>query len=113
MKIPDGFHRHENGNGLVQDTAHVDEFAYVGEDALVSGNACVSGDAWEKSPLYIQGVRHALTNSKHGHISIGCHEHTFEYWQEHYKAIGRVEGYTAEEIEQYGLFIKMFTEIGK
>jgi UDP-3-O-[3-hydroxymyristoyl] glucosamine N-acyltransferase len=154
-EVPQGFHVHSNGGGLVQDTCTVDSSAYVGPDARVSGNAQVSGDAqvygnarvsgnaqvsgdarvsgnaqvygdaqvygnarvsgnaWVSSPLYIQGTKHALTNSKYGHIAIGCHEHTFEYWQEHYKAVGRAEGYTTEEIEQYGLFIQIFSKIGK
>ena len=124
-KIPDGFHKHKNGGGLVANTAYVDDSvfingnarvsgnAWVSGDARVSGNAQVFGDAWACSPLYIQGTKHALTNSRHGYISIGCHENTFEYWQAHYKAIGRAEGYTAEETEQYGLFIQIFVKIGK
>ena len=118
-KAPEGYHFHKNGGGLIQDTAVVDASVYVGPnarvsgDAQVSGNARVSGNAWVSSPLYIQGTKHSMTNSRYGYIAIGCHEHTFEYWQEHYKAIGRAEGYTKEEIEQYGLFIQMFSKIGK
>ena len=112
-KVPEGFHKHTNGGGTVQDTAHVEESVYVGPDARVFGDARVSGDAWVFSPLYIQGPRHALTNCKYGYIQIGCHCNTFAYWQKHYKAIGRAEGYTEEEIEQYGLFIQMFAKIGK
>ncbi len=173
MKIPEGYHVHKNGGGLVQDTTHVDESVFIGcdaqvsgdarvsgyarvsgdaqvfgdarvsgnaqvsgdawvsgdaqvsgnarvsgnaqvsGDAQVSGNARVFGDAWVSSPLYIQGTRHTLTNSRYGYVTIGCHEHTFEYWQENYESIGREEGYTTEEIEQYGLFIQMFIKIGK
>jgi len=112
-EIPEGYHIHKNGGGLVEDTVTIDETVYIGPDAQVSGNAQVSGDAWVSSPLYIQGTKHSLTNSKYGHIAIGCHENTFAYWQEHYKAIGRAEGYMKEEIEQYGLFIQMFVKIGK
>ena len=54
---PDGWHRHKNGGGLVQDTAHVDDSAWV------YGNAWVYGDAWVKSPTYIQGSRRDFTNS--------------------------------------------------
>ncbi len=107
MSVPAGWHQHANGGGLIQNTALVDETAQV------SGNAQVSGYAWDTRPLYIAGVRHGLTNSRWGHLTIGCHEHTFEYWQEHYRAIGRAEEYTKEEIEQYGLFIQLFAKIGK
>jgi len=134
---PADWHQHKNGGGWVYKTAKVEESAYlhptsiVYGNARVSGNAQVSGDAWVygnarvygnaqvsgnawvSSPLYIQGTRHSLTNSKYGYIKIGCYEHTFTYWQEHYKAIGRAEGYTPEEIDQYGLFIRLFAKIGK
>ena len=112
-KIPDGFHMHPNGGGLVENTAKVDDSVFVNSNAWVYGNARVSGNAWVSSPLYIQGTKHALTNSRYGYISIGCHEHTFEYWQDNYKTIGYAEGYTSEEIEQYGLFIQIFVKIGR
>ena len=112
-EIPEGWHKHENGGGLVQDTAYVEKSARVSGDVRVYGNAWVSGDAWVSSPLYIQGTRHALTNSRYGHIAIGCHEHTFQYWQENYQTIGIANGYTQAEIEQYGLFIQIFAKIGK
>ena len=34
-----GWHRHPNGGGWVQDTAHVDDTAYVGPKAWVYGSA--------------------------------------------------------------------------
>jgi hypothetical protein len=79
----------------------------------VSGDARVYANAWVSSPLYIQGTKHALTNSRYGYIAIGCHEHPFEYWQNHYQTSGQANGYTPEEIEQYGLFIQMFIKVGK
>lgn len=45
MEAPIGWHPHENGGGLVQDTATVAPTAYVGPDALVYGDAWVLGDA--------------------------------------------------------------------
>jgi hypothetical protein len=101
------------GNAWVYGNARVFGNAWVYGNAQVFGNAQVSGDDWTSSPLYLQGAKHALTNSRYGHIMIGCHEYTFEYWQDHYKAIGRAEGYTKEEIKQYGLFIKLFVKCGK
>lgn len=40
-------------------------------------------------------------------IAIGCHIHDFTYWKEHFKAIGRVEGYSAEEVKEYRHHIGM------
>ena len=103
----DTWHQHLNGKGWVQNTSTVADTAYVGPDAQVSGSA------WEASPLYIQGSRHCLTHCKQGHIQIGCHCLTIGEWQERYKAIGRMEGYTPEQIEEYGLYIELFAQRDK
>jgi hypothetical protein len=70
----------------------------------------VYGDAWENSPLYIQGSRHALTFCKFGWIQIGCHGKPIAWWQENYKELGAKEGYTPEQIEEYGLYIELFSK---
>ena len=38
-----GYHKHKNGGGWVEDTATVAATAYVGPSAVVSDNAKVSG----------------------------------------------------------------------
>jgi hypothetical protein len=101
------------GDAQVYGDARVSGNAWVYGDAQVSGNARVSGDAWDKSPLFIIGTRHALTNCEHGHIQIGCHCMTFKDWQEKGEEIGKREGYTPEEIEEYRLYVELFTKIGK
>jgi hypothetical protein len=75
--------------------------ARVFGNAQVSGDARVFGDAWVQSPLQIRGSRHFVTLGSLQQIAIGCHVHDFAYWKEHFKAIGRTEGYSAEEIKEY------------
>ena len=125
------WHQHPNGRGWVYKTAKVEESAYlhptsvVFGDAQVSGNACVSGnawvygnawvfgDAWTQSPPYIQGSRHALTLCSHTQIAIGCHVHTIAEWKKTYKAVGKAEGYTPEQIAEYGEYIALFAKAAK
>ena len=119
---PEDWKQHSNGDGWVYKTATVEESVYlhltsivygnaqVSGDAWVSGNAHVSGDAWEKSPLYIQGTRHSLTLCSHMQIAIGCHVHDISDWKKRYKAIGRSEGYTKEQIEEYGKYIELMAK---
>jgi hypothetical protein len=38
-------------------------------------------------------------------ITIGCHKFTIEKWLAEYKELGKKEGYTDEQIKQYGRFI--------
>jgi hypothetical protein len=39
-------------------------------------------------------------------LKIGCEVHTLKHWKSNYKKIGKKHGYTAAQIDQYGLFIK-------
>ena len=152
---PAGFHRHPNGGGLVQDTAHVEASAFVGPNAQVAGDAQVTGDAqvagnaqvsgnvwvygdarvfgnvrvfgnaqvsgdaqvfgnaWDTSPPYFPGSRHAMTLGSFTTISIGCHTYPIQHWLEHYQAIGRAEGYTKAQIAEYGMALKMFAALAK
>ncbi len=104
----------ERERGLSQEgNAWVYGDARVYGNAQVSGNARVSGDAWEKSPLYIQGTKAAITNCKHGHIAIGCQAHTFEKWRKDYKKIGKEYGYSDAQIKEYGAIIALICKIGR
>ena len=118
QQVESEWHQHKNGGGLVHKKATIGASAYVGENAVVFsgqvfGDAWVSGDAWEKSPLFIVGSRHSLTNAKHGHIQIGCLCNTFKWWAGHYKAVGKQQGYTPAEIKEYGAYIALFSKVGQ
>ena len=123
--IPEDWHQHPNGKGWVYKTARVYDTvclhstsivygnAQVSGNAWVYGNARVSGDAWGISVPYIQGSRHALTLCSLTQIAIGCHVHDIAEWQEKYKVIGRAEGYTKEQIDEYGEHIDYLAKIAK
>ena len=96
-----------SGDAQVYGNALVYGDALVYGNAQVYGNALVYGDAWKKSPLQIQGSKNFFSVSSKTHISIGCHSKTFEEWRDNYKAIGKEEGYTPEEIEEYGHYIDL------
>ena len=82
-------------------------------NAWVYGDAQVYGDAWVFSPPYIQGTRHALTLCSLAQIAIGCHVHDVSDWLKRYKAIGRSEGYTKEQIAEYGRHLAYLASIAK
>jgi len=101
------------GNAQVYGNARVYGNAWVSGDARVSGNARVSGDArvygdaWAASPLYIQGSRHPLTTSSLTTLTIGFTTRTMLEWEAQYKEIGIENGYTPEQIEEYGQYIAL------
>jgi|SRR3990167_2167329 len=86
---------------------------WIYKTALVYGNAQVYGNAWGKSPLYIQGSRHAVTNCERGSLSIGCLIHTFAEWKANFRAIGATNGYSKAEIAEYGRIIEFASKEGR
>ena len=101
------------GNANVYGDANVFGDAQVSGNAWVYGNAQVFGDAWVETPLFIQGTRHGISNSKHGYLSIGCATLTFAEWKKQFRAIGKREGYTTAQIKEYGLHIAYAIKVGK
>ena len=53
----------------------------------------------------LRGSRHQLIVTRDA-ISIGCMRNTLEWWREHYKAVGRAEGYTDEQVSEYARHIE-------
>lgn len=56
---------------------------------------------------FFQWGRHTAIFDNHSSIIIGCENHTIKHWLENIDAIGKENNYTKEEIEAYGVFIKM------
>jgi hypothetical protein len=79
----------------------------------VYGDARVYGYAWVVSPPYIQGTRHALTLCSLTQIAVGCHVHDITEWLTQYKAIGKREGYTTEQVAEYGRHLAYLAAIAK
>ena len=51
------------------------------------------------------GRHHAIAAG--GYVVVGCERHTYDDWLERYKDIGEENGYSAEEIADYGAWIKL------
>jgi hypothetical protein len=66
------------------------------------------------SPLFIIGTRHSLTNSKKGHIQIGCKCNKFRWWLgKEALAYALENGYTKAQIKEYREYVKLFIKVGK
>lgn len=52
-----------------------------------------------------------MVNCSPGYIKIGCKIETLETWLKTYKAVGRVNGYTPEQIKEYYEYIKLFAKL--
>lgn len=58
-------------------------------------------------PLQILGTRHPLIVREDGFITIGCEHHEVAWWEQHYRAVGRRENYSLEQINEYRNYIAL------
>ena len=57
-------------------------------------------------PLQLSGSQHTITALSPGRVLIGCHSKSIDQWLEHYKAIGRAENYSVDQVEEYGAHLR-------
>ena len=94
------------GSAIVEGSATVGGFARVGGFAIVGGSARVTTPPW-----MISLGRHTVVKCDGDVICIGCHVNTLAGWLDKYEAVGRMEGYTKEEIARYGAALKMIEQL--
>ena len=59
-------------------------------------------DRWSS---VIIGSKHVIT-AYSDRVEIGCHERTYDSWLKLYEDVGKREGYTPAQIEEYGALIR-------
>jgi hypothetical protein len=59
------------------------------------------------TPLQIIGTHHPFIVREPGHITIGCEHHPLEWWEQHYRTLGRREKYTPAQVNEYRNFIAL------
>lgn len=60
-----------------------------------------------KNILRLSGGRHDVIANADGRVYIGCYVYPIERWLESYKAIEKKEGYSDDEISDYGERLKL------
>ena len=81
-------------------------------DGCELGNGCKLGD-YCKVPksLFISASRHSVSYWGYDAIQIGCKKHTISEWQKHFREIGKAEGYSEEQINEYGSYIDLIAKL--
>ena len=88
--------------------ANIGAWAKIGEGAKIGEDAKIGeGAVWNINPLYIVGTKHILCIPSQGIIKIGCIEHPVAWWEEHFRSVGRAEGYSKAEINEYRNYIAL------
>lgn len=83
------------------------------EGNVVPSSGGVPTSVSKERPLVtLLASRHPVTYSEEG-LRIGCQVHRIYFWQQHGEAIGRKEGYSEEEIDEYMSLIGLVAEYVK
>ena len=92
-----------------------EEFAQRGIEV---GNYCKLGDGCKlgngcKVPksLFISASQHSVSYWGYDAIQIGCKKYTISEWQKHFREIGKAEGYSEEQIDEYGSYIDLIAKL--
>ena len=74
------------------------------EGAYLRG-ANLEGATVDRWSSVIIGSKHVIT-AYSDRVEIGCHERTYDSWLKLYEDVGKREGYTPAQIEEYGALIR-------
>ena len=88
------------------------------------GNGCKLGEYCElgyccklgngcKVPksLFISASQHSVSYWGYDAIQIGYKKYTISEWQKHFREIGKAEGYSEEQIDEYGFYIDLIAKL--
>ncbi len=79
--------------------------------AYIKGANLRGANGLDKFPIQVGGHRHWLITTQDGELQIGCHKHTFDWWLENAERIGKIEAYSALDIEIYKLHIAHLSKV--
>ena len=105
--------KHVFDNAQVSGNARVYGDAQLFGNARVYGNAQLSGNAWVLNPLTITGSAHSVSLVSYTQIAVGCEIHDFAYWLKNYETVGKENGYTPEQIKEYGEILNYLVKAAK
>jgi len=72
------------------------------------GDRCTLGDCVSLiTGIFLNDSGHSVTYTGNSTISIGCHNHTIDYWKENFIEIGENNNYLGEQISEYENYINI------
>jgi NDP-sugar pyrophosphorylase family protein len=81
-------------------------------DGCKLGECCELGDGCKvPKSLFISASQHSVSYWGYDAIQIGCKKHTISEWQKHFREIGKAEGYSEEQIDEYGSYIDLIAKL--
>ena len=76
------------------------------------GNGCNLCDGCKvPKSLFISASQHSVSYWGYDAIQIGCKKYTISEWQKRFREIGKAEGYSEEQIDEYGFYIDLIAKL--
>ena len=76
------------------------------------GKVCKLGNGCKvPKSLFISASQHSVSYWGYDAIQIGCKKYTISEWQKHFREIGKAEGYSEEQINEYGFYIDLIAKL--
>lgn len=63
--------------------------------------------------IFLTASRHPVYYYGLDCIHIGCHRESIQYWLDNYQSVGKNQNYSDDQIVEYGIIIKMISELHK
>ncbi|WP_418416467.1 hypothetical protein [Alistipes ihumii] len=83
----------------------------LGDDCEL-GECCKLGYGCKvPKSLFISASQHSVSYWGYDAIQIGCKKYTISEWQKHFREIGKAEGYSEEQIDEYGSYIDLIAKL--
>lgn len=81
-------------------------------DGCELGNCCELGNGCKvPKSLFISASQHSVSYWGYDAIQIGYKKYTISEWQKHFREIGKAEGYSEEQIDEYGFYIDLIAKL--
>ena len=87
--------------------------ASIGDEASIGNGASIGDRASSDKTIFLTGSRNTVNYYGMDMIHIGCIRKTIAEWQERYREVGMENGYSDEQIQEYGAYIQMIAELHK
>lgn len=76
------------------------------------GKVCKLGNGCKvPKSLFISASQHSVSYWGYDAIQIGYKKYTISEWQKHFREIGKAEGYSEEQIDEYGFYIDLIAKL--
>jgi carbonic anhydrase/acetyltransferase-like protein (isoleucine patch superfamily) len=79
----------------------------IGDRTTIGDGTTIGDDTTILKSIFIVGSRHSVCWWQNGVINIGCKQFTIGEWMENFENIGKSEGYSDNEIEEYVEYIEI------